>query len=54
MARLLDNIESPADVRGLAPEQLRELAADIRAELLATVPQTGGHLASNLGTVELL
>ena len=53
MARLLDRIESPADLRPLSPEQLEQVAAEIRAELLATVPQTGGHLASNLGTVEL-
>jgi 1-deoxy-D-xylulose-5-phosphate synthase len=53
MARLLDHIESPADLRPLSPEQLEQVATEIRAELLATVPQTGGHLASNLGTVEL-
>jgi 1-deoxy-D-xylulose-5-phosphate synthase len=53
MARLLDTIESPADLRPLSPEQLQQVAAEIRAELLATVPRTGGHLASNLGTVEL-
>src|SRR5437868_8805589 len=53
MARLLDSIESPPDVQRLAPDQLKDLAAEIRAELLATVPRTGGHLASNLGTVEL-
>ena len=53
MARLLDRIESPADLRPLSPEQLQQIAAEIRAELLATVPRTGGHLASNLGTVEL-
>ncbi|MBX5490113.1 MAG: 1-deoxy-D-xylulose-5-phosphate synthase [Chloroflexi bacterium] len=53
MTRLLDQIEGPADVQRLAPEQLPQLAAEIRAELLDTVPKTGGHLASNLGTVEL-
>lgn len=53
MARLLDQIEGPSDVQRLSPEQARALAAEIRAELLATVPRTGGHLASNLGTVEL-
>src|SRR2546423_9092288 len=53
MVRLLDSIESPPDVRRLAPDQLEQLADEIRAELLTTVPQTGGHLASNLGTVEL-
>jgi 1-deoxy-D-xylulose-5-phosphate synthase len=51
--RLLDTIESPSDVRPLSPAQVQQLAAEIRAELLATVPKTGGHLASNLGTVEL-
>ncbi len=53
MARLLDCIADPSDVRRLEPEQLKQLAAEIRAELLTTVPRTGGHLASNLGTVEL-
>ncbi|HLI26068.1 MAG TPA: 1-deoxy-D-xylulose-5-phosphate synthase N-terminal domain-containing protein, partial [Chloroflexota bacterium] len=53
MTRLLDQIAGPADVQRLAPEQLPQLAAEIRAELLETVPKTGGHLASNLGTVEL-
>ena len=50
MARLLDRIESPSDVRRLAPEQLKQLAAEIRAELLTTVPRTGGHLASTAVT----
>jgi 1-deoxy-D-xylulose-5-phosphate synthase len=53
MSRLLDQIESPADLRPLTPQQLQQVAAEIRAELLATIPRTGGHLASNLGTVEL-
>jgi 1-deoxy-D-xylulose-5-phosphate synthase len=53
MTRLLDQIESPADLRLLTPQQLQQVAAEIRAELLATIPRTGGHLASNLGTVEL-
>jgi 1-deoxy-D-xylulose-5-phosphate synthase len=53
MARLLDQIDGPSDVRRLTVPQLEQLADEIRAELLTTVPQTGGHLASNLGTVEL-
>jgi 1-deoxy-D-xylulose-5-phosphate synthase len=53
MARLLDQIDGPSDVRRLTQAQVEELASEIRAELLATVPKTGGHLASNLGTVEL-
>jgi 1-deoxy-D-xylulose-5-phosphate synthase len=50
---LLATIDEPADLRRLGPEQLHELAAELRAFLLASVSRTGGHLASNLGTVEL-
>ena len=53
MARLLDNIKSPADLKTLTLSQLQELAAEIRAELVSTVSDTGGHLASSLGVVEL-
>ncbi|RTL56452.1 MAG: 1-deoxy-D-xylulose-5-phosphate synthase [Rhodocyclaceae bacterium] len=50
---LLDAIKTPADLRGLAPEQLNPLAAELREFLLQSVSKTGGHLSSNLGTVEL-
>jgi 1-deoxy-D-xylulose-5-phosphate synthase len=50
---LLDRIASPADLRRLGPEDLPALAAQLRAFLLDSVSQTGGHLSSNLGTVEL-
>ena len=50
---LLDRIESPADVRKLDRGQLPQLARELRAFLLRSVSQTGGHLSSNLGTVEL-
>ena len=50
---LLEKINSPADLKKLKPEQLPELAAEIRKFLLETVSATGGHLGSNLGTVEL-
>jgi 1-deoxy-D-xylulose-5-phosphate synthase len=50
---LLETINSPADLKKLAPEQLPELAEEIRQFLLETVSCTGGHLGSNLGTVEL-
>ena len=50
---VLGTIDEPADLRRLAPGQLAELAAELRAFLLASVSRTGGHLASNLGTVEL-
>ena len=51
--RLLRAIDEPADLRRLAPGQLRELAAEVRAFLLESVARTGGHLSANLGTVEL-
>jgi 1-deoxy-D-xylulose-5-phosphate synthase len=51
--RLLDSIESPSDLKPLDAEQLRQLAAEIREELISTVAVTGGHLAPNLGVVEL-
>jgi 1-deoxy-D-xylulose-5-phosphate synthase len=51
--RILDTIGSPADLRGLDAAQLKRLAAEIREELVQTVSATGGHLAPNLGAVEL-
>ena len=51
--RLLDGIESPADLRALAPEQLETLAAELREFLLWSVGQTGGHFGAGLGVVEL-
>jgi 1-deoxy-D-xylulose-5-phosphate synthase len=53
MTPLLDSIQSPADVRRLSPAQLPVLADELRSFLLTSVAQTGGHLSSNLGTVEL-
>jgi len=50
---LLDQVEFPSDLRKLAPEQLRQLANELRAEMIAAVGQTGGHLGSGLGVVEL-
>jgi 1-deoxy-D-xylulose-5-phosphate synthase len=50
---LLDTVRSPADLRGLGPDRLDELAADVRRVLIDTVAATGGHLGSNLGAVEL-
>ncbi|MFP6605849.1 MAG: 1-deoxy-D-xylulose-5-phosphate synthase N-terminal domain-containing protein, partial [Myxococcota bacterium] len=52
--RLLHGIESPADLRRLPPEQLEQVAEEIRQEILECVSQTGGHLASSLGAVELI
>jgi 1-deoxy-D-xylulose-5-phosphate synthase len=50
---LLDKINSPEDLRLLDREQLADLAEELRAFLVQSVSQTGGHLASNLGVVEL-
>ena len=50
---LLDRIHSPADVRVLDRRQLDQLAAELRGFVLESVSRTGGHLSSNLGTVEL-
>lgn len=51
--KCLRSIHSPADLKKLNDEQLLVLAAEIREELIETVSKTGGHLASNLGVVEL-
>ena len=53
MPKLLDKIDSPADLKGLSEAALEELAAELRHEIITTVTTTGGHLASNLGVVEL-
>ena len=50
---LLDKINSPADVKKLSYEQLKQLAAEIRQLLIKVISHTGGHLAPNLGVVEL-
>ena len=50
---LLHTIDSPADLRKVPRDQLRELTDELRTFLLESVAKTGGHLSSNLGTVEL-
>ena len=50
---LLKNIDQPADLRRLSRTQLKPLADELRAFVLDSVSKTGGHLSSNLGTVEL-
>jgi 1-deoxy-D-xylulose-5-phosphate synthase len=50
---LLDTIEDPADLRRLAPEELRRLADELRLETIDAVSVTGGHLGAGLGVVEL-
>src|SRR5579863_10251111 len=53
MDRLLDQINSPADVKSLSLPQLEQLAGEIRAELITVLSRNGGHLGPNLGVVEL-
>ncbi|HEY3426476.1 MAG TPA: 1-deoxy-D-xylulose-5-phosphate synthase [Negativicutes bacterium] len=53
MNKLLDMINKPQDIKQLSVEQLKKLAGEIRELLVNTVAQTGGHLAPNLGVVEL-
>ena len=53
MSALLPTIASPTDLRALSRAQLKPLADELRDYLLHSVAKTGGHLSSNLGTVEL-
>src|SRR5262245_4090596 len=50
---LLDRVRHPADLRNLSTEQLKQLAAELRAETIDAVSVTGGHLGASLGVVEL-
>ena len=50
---LLDTVDTPADLRKLKQEQLRQLSDELRTEMIDAVGQTGGHLGSGLGVVEL-
>lgn len=53
MSRLLENLESPADLKDFSLNELNLLAQELRDEIIDTVSRTGGHLASSLGIVEL-
>jgi 1-deoxy-D-xylulose-5-phosphate synthase len=50
---ILDSIHSPEDLKNLNIDELKQLSDEIRQFLLDNVSKTGGHLASNLGVVEL-
>jgi len=50
---LLDGIDVPADLRRLTPSNLRQLADELRYELIDAVSQSGGHFGAGLGVVEL-
>ncbi|MBL8506408.1 MAG: 1-deoxy-D-xylulose-5-phosphate synthase, partial [Methylobacillus glycogenes] len=53
MSKLLDTIQSPEQLRKLERKELHALASELREFLVNSVSQTGGHLSSNLGVVEL-
>jgi 1-deoxy-D-xylulose-5-phosphate synthase len=50
---ILDRVKSPADIRSLNRDELRQLAADVRARLIDVCSRTGGHIGAGLGVVEL-
>jgi len=53
MTPILDRVNVPADLKALSDAQLRALADELRSETVGAVAQTGGHLGSSLGVVEL-
>lgn len=53
MPNLLDKINKPNDIKNINPQDYKKLAEEIRTFLISNVSKTGGHLASNLGVVEL-
>jgi len=53
VSKILDRINKPGDVKGLNQDELGELCSELRELLVSRVSENGGHLASNLGTVEL-
>jgi len=53
MAHLLDGIHCPKDIRGFSLDQLDQLAAEMRQEVISVVSEVGGHFASTLGAIEL-
>jgi len=53
VSNILDKINGPGDVKGLSQDELGELCSDLRESLVSKVSENGGHLASNLGVVEL-
>ncbi|MFW6117953.1 MAG: 1-deoxy-D-xylulose-5-phosphate synthase [Chloroflexota bacterium] len=53
MSKILDKVNAPGDVKGLAQDELGELCSELRELLVSRVSENGGHLASSLGVVEL-
>ena len=53
VSTLLDSVNLPKDIRNFTPEQLKQLASELRCETISAVSHTGGHLGAGLGVVEL-
>lgn len=53
VSRLLDSVDEPKDIKGFSIDQLRQLADEVRHEMIEAVSITGGHLGAGLGVVEL-
>ncbi|MFN3649682.1 MAG: 1-deoxy-D-xylulose-5-phosphate synthase [Armatimonadota bacterium] len=53
MARILDSVNDPADLKGLSVAELKQLAEEIRGEIIENIANVGGHFAPNLGSVEI-
>ena len=51
--KYLDNVNFPSDIKNLSLSELKELAAEVRQEMIDAVSETGGHLGAGLGVVEL-
>jgi 1-deoxy-D-xylulose-5-phosphate synthase len=53
MTKLLDNIDGPADLKGLSDEQLQQVAQEVRELIIETIGEIGGHFGANLGACEI-
>ena len=53
MRELLDRISGPQDIKQFSPEELKQLCEEIRTDIISVVSKNGGHLAPNLGVIEL-
>src|ERR687893_562283 len=53
MTKLLDQIEGPADLKGLDEDQLQQVAQEVRELIIDTIGEIGGHFGANLGACEL-
>src|SRR5258706_11449961 len=54
MPNLLDRINSPADLKDLSVDELKQVAVDLRQAIVDNISKTGGHFASNLGATDLI